>query len=99
MGGEDFSEYSLLPDHSIPACMFDVGSVDPAKFAESLKPGAAPLPSLHSSKFAPIPEQTIRTGIVGMTAAVLDSDEEVILEKRELSRGRQLDRQIGWKID
>src|SRR4051812_700676 len=71
MGGEDFSEYSL-PDHSIPAFMFNVGAVDPAKIAESKKPGATPLPSLHSSKFAPVPEPTIRTGIIGMTSAVLD---------------------------
>src|SRR5882762_9685290 len=72
MGGEDFSEYSLLPEHSIPAVDVHVGAVDPKKIAESKKPGAAPLPSLHSSKFAPIPEPTIRTGIVAMTAAVLD---------------------------
>src|SRR3982074_3078760 len=71
MGGEDFSEYSM-PDHSIPAFMFNVGAVDPAKAAESKKPGAAPLPSLHSSKFAPVPEPTIRTGMIGMTSAVLD---------------------------
>ena len=71
MGGEDFSEYSLA-DHSIPAFMFNVGAVDPAKVAESKKPGAAPLPSLHSSKFAPVPEPTIRTGVIGMTSAVLD---------------------------
>ena len=70
MGGEDFSEYSL-PDHSIPAFMFNVGAVDPAKVAESKKNGT-PLPSLHSSKFAPVPEPTIRTGIVGMTSAVID---------------------------
>jgi hippurate hydrolase len=70
MGGEDFSEYSL-PDHSIPAFMFDVGAVDPAKVAESKKTGA-PLPSLHSSKFAPVPEPTIRTGLIGMTSAVLE---------------------------
>ena len=30
------------------------------------------LPTLHSSKFAPIPEPTIRTGIIGMTTAVLE---------------------------
>ena len=71
MGGEDFSEYSLLPEHSIPAVDFHVGAVDPQKIAESKKPGASPLPSLHSSKFAPIPEPTIRTGIVAMTVAVL----------------------------
>jgi hippurate hydrolase len=52
--------------------MFNVGAVDPAKAAEARKPGAAPLPSLHSSKFAPVPEPTIRTGIIGMTSAVLD---------------------------
>jgi len=71
MGGEDFSEYSL-PDHSIPACMFNVGAVDPAKVAESKKPGAPSLPSLHSSKFAPVPEPTIKTGLIGMVSAVLD---------------------------
>ena len=70
MGGEDFCEYSL-PDHSIPAFMFNVGAVDPAKVAESKKTGT-PLPSLHSSKFAPVPDPTIRTGVVGMTSAVLD---------------------------
>ena len=70
MGGEDFSEYSL-PDHSIPAFMFNVGAVDPAKAAESKKTGV-PLPSLHSSKFAPVPEPTIRTGLIGMVSAVLD---------------------------
>jgi len=70
MGGEDFSEYSL-PDHSIPAVDFHVGAVDAEKVAESKKTGK-PLPSLHSSKFAPVPEPTIRTGIVAMTAAVLE---------------------------
>jgi hippurate hydrolase len=70
MGGEDFSEYSL-PDLSIPAFMFNVGAVDPAKVAESKKTGV-PLPSLHSSKFAPVPEPTIRTGLIGMISAVLD---------------------------
>jgi amidohydrolase len=70
MGGEDFSEYSL-PDHSIPACDFHIGAVDPAKIADSKKNGTL-LPSLHSSKFAPIPEPTIRVGIVGMTSAVLE---------------------------
>jgi hippurate hydrolase len=71
MGGEDFSEYSL-PDHSIPAVDFHVGAVAPEKIAASKKPGAEPLPSLHSSKFAPVPEPTIRIGIIGMTSAVLE---------------------------
>lgn len=71
MGGEDFSEFSL-PDHSIPAVDFHVGAVAPDKIAASKKPDAPPLPSLHSSKFAPIPEPTIRTGMIAMTSAVLD---------------------------
>ncbi len=70
MGGEDFSEYSLS-DHSIPAVDFHIGAVDPAKVAESQKTGV-PLPSLHSSKFAPVPEPTIRLAILAMDAAVLD---------------------------
>jgi amidohydrolase len=70
MGGEDFSEYSL-PDHSIPAVNFHFGAVDPAKIAESKQTGKE-LPTLHSSKFAPVPEPTIRTAIIGMTTAVLD---------------------------
>jgi hippurate hydrolase len=70
MGGEDFSEFSL-PDHSIPAVDFQIGAVEPAKIAESKKSGAA-LPSLHSSKLAPVPEPTIRFGIIGMTSAVLE---------------------------
>jgi len=70
MGGEDFSEYSL-PDHSIPAVDFHFGAVDPAKVAEYKQAGKE-LPTLHSSKFAPVPEPTIRVGIIGMTSAVLE---------------------------
>jgi hippurate hydrolase len=70
MGGEDFSEYSL-PDHSIPAVDFHIGAVDPEKIAQFKKEGKE-LPSLHSSKFAPVPEPTIRVGIIGMTSAVLE---------------------------
>lgn len=70
MGGEDFSEYSL-PDHSIPAVDFHIGAVEPAKIAEYKRAGKE-LPSLHSSKFAPAPEPTIRIGVIGMTTAVLE---------------------------
>jgi hippurate hydrolase len=70
MGGEDFSEYSL-PDYSIPAVNFHFGAVDPTKIAK-YKQDKKELPTLHSSKFAPVPEPTIRTAIIGMTTAVLD---------------------------
>src|SRR6266568_933044 len=67
MGGEDFPEYSL-PDHSIPAVDFHIGAVEPAKIAEYKQAGKE-LPTLHSSQFAPVPEPTIRVGIIGMTSA------------------------------
>ena len=70
MGGDDFSEYTL-PDHSIPAVNFHFGAVEPAKIAEYKQKGKE-LPTLHSSKFAPVPEPTIRTGVVAMTDAVLE---------------------------
>jgi len=70
MGGEDFSEYSL-PDHAIPAVDFHIGAVDPEKIAQFKKEGKE-LPTLHSSKFAPVPEPTIKVGIIGMTSAVLE---------------------------
>jgi len=70
MGGDDFSEYTL-PDHSIPAVNFHFGAVEPAKIAEYKQKGKE-LPTLHSSKFAPVPEPTISTGVVAMTDAVLE---------------------------
>lgn len=70
MGGEDFSWYSL-DDLSVPSFQFWIGAVDPAKVAESKKTGQ-PLPSLHSSLFAPVPESTIKTGFKAMSAAVLN---------------------------
>src|SRR2546422_237000 len=70
MGGEDFSEYGRTPD-KIPICLFWLGAVKPELVQESEKTGK-PLPSLHSSQFAPLPEPTITTGVIAMTAAVLE---------------------------
>ena len=70
MGGEDFGQFGRTLD-KVPVCLFRIGAVDPAKVAESRRSGI-PLPSLHSSKFAPLPEPTIKTGITAMTAAALD---------------------------
>ncbi|MEO7598062.1 MAG: amidohydrolase [Opitutus sp.] len=70
MGGEDFSRFGLTTE-KIPICLFRVGAVDPAKVLDSEKTGA-PLPSLHSSHFAPVPAPTIKTGVTALTAAALD---------------------------
>jgi hippurate hydrolase len=70
MGGEDFSQFGRTTE-KVPICMFRLGAVAPDKLAESQRTGV-PLPSLHSNKFAPIPEPTIKTGILAMSAAALD---------------------------
>jgi hippurate hydrolase len=70
MGGEDFARFGRTTE-KVPICMFRVGAVDPAKVAESERTGT-PLPSLHSDKFAPVPEPTIKTGVTGLTAVALD---------------------------
>ncbi|MBC7369596.1 MAG: amidohydrolase, partial [Undibacterium sp.] len=70
MGGEDFGQFGRTAE-KIPICMFRVGAVDPQKFAESQRTGA-PLPSLHSGKFAPLPEPAIKTGVTALTAAALE---------------------------
>lgn len=69
MVSEDFGYFSL--DHKIPAFMFWLGAVEPARVEAARKSGK-PLPSLHSSLFEPQPEPTLRGGIKAMTAAVLE---------------------------
>jgi hippurate hydrolase len=69
MASEDFGRLSL--DHQIPAFMFWLGAIEPARVEASRKSGK-PLPSLHSSLFEPLPEPTLRTGIRAMTTAVLE---------------------------
>ena len=70
MGGEDFSEFGRTAD-KIPICMFWLGSVEPERVAECERTGQ-PLPALHSSLYRPVPEATIKTGVVAMSSAVLE---------------------------
>lgn len=65
MVSEDFSLYSL--DHKIPSVMLNVGAIAPARIASG-----EVLPSLHSAKFTPEPEGTIRTGVRTVVAAALE---------------------------
>ncbi|MGH8101394.1 MAG: peptidase dimerization domain-containing protein, partial [Chthoniobacterales bacterium] len=75
MASEDFSEYAL---NGVPTMMMRVGAVEPAKFAASEKSGI-PLPSLHSSQFAPDLEPTLKSA---MTAEVVALRELMPLGKR-----------------
>ncbi len=71
MGAEDFAYFGRTPE-KIPTCIFWLGTVNPARMEDSLREGGKPLPSLHSSRFAPAPEPTIKTGVMAMSAAALD---------------------------
>jgi len=70
MGAEDFGHFGM-EKREVPISMFWLGAVDPERVRASRETGK-PLPSLHSSEFAPLPEPTLRTGVKAMTSVVLD---------------------------
>ena len=65
MVGEDFARFGL--NRAIPTSMLVVGASDPALFTSG-----AVVPGLHSSKFAPAAEPTLRTSVRTLTTAVLE---------------------------
>ncbi len=69
MGGEDFSRYGR---EGVPIFLYFLGTSDPERVVASQRPGADPLPSLHSDSYYPIPEPSIRTGVLTMSMAVLN---------------------------
>lgn len=69
MGGEDFSYFGIEGD--IPVAVLWLGAVEPVRVAAAEREGRG-LPPLHSSEFTVDPGPAIRTGVTGMTAAVLD---------------------------
>jgi amidohydrolase len=69
MVAEDFSE--LCRAAGSPGVQMRVGAVEPAKFEKAQKAGT-PLPSLHSSGFAPDREKTIKTAVTALTLSALD---------------------------
>ncbi|HYN14416.1 MAG TPA: amidohydrolase [Terriglobales bacterium] len=68
MVAEDFSEYGKT---GVPAMMFFVGAVNPARY-QAAKASGERLPSLHSSQFAPDLKPTLETAIEAETAVLLD---------------------------
>jgi hippurate hydrolase len=66
MGGEDFGVFGRTPEKR-PICLFWLGTVAPDKISSG-----APLPSLHSSRFAPLPAPAIQAGVKSMSTAVID---------------------------
>jgi hippurate hydrolase len=70
MGSEDFGHFGL-DNRDVPISMFWLGATDPA-LVRAHRENGTPLPGLHSSQFAPLPEPAIRTGVKAMTSVALD---------------------------
>ncbi len=68
MAGEDFAVYRR-PD--VPIFLYFLGTQPPERVAAAAR-GGEPLPSLHSALFYPVPEPTIKTGVLTMSKAVLN---------------------------
>ncbi len=71
MVSEDFGIFGRRARPEVPVCMYWLGTVDPAKLAESAATGKR-LPTLHSGDYYPQYEPSIRTGVKTMTGVVLD---------------------------
>lgn len=69
MGGEDFGRYSRVL--GVPGLLYRLGSVDPARITAAQESDGEPLPSLHSSRYAPQPEPTLRTGMSTLASLAL----------------------------
>ena len=68
MGSEDVGVFGLTNSpQPIPVVYFRLGAMDPAKLAAAHAAGKE-LPGMHTSKFEPLPEPTLRTGVTAMTA-------------------------------
>jgi amidohydrolase len=69
MGSEDVGVFAL-PQHEIPLVYFRLGAMDPAKLAAA-KGAGKDLPGPHTSRFEPLPEPTLRTGVTAMSSVAI----------------------------
>lgn len=70
MVSEDFGQFGL-EGHKIPTVLFWLGAMSPARFASARAEGKL-LPGLHTSRFQPDPEPTLRTGVTAMASVAID---------------------------
>jgi hippurate hydrolase len=68
LGGEDFSRFVR---GGIPGFYFFLGSAPPEKI-KAWKEGGPPVALTHTDAYWPVPEPTIKTGVLAMCLAVLD---------------------------
>jgi metal-dependent amidase/aminoacylase/carboxypeptidase family protein len=68
-GSEDFGVFGTAA--SVPSIQMRVGTVEPGEFAKAKAEGRD-TPGLHSSKFAPDREPTIRGDVSALTLSLLE---------------------------
>ncbi|MFC1759798.1 hypothetical protein ACFL2H_13700, partial [Planctomycetota bacterium] len=68
MGGEDFSRYGKA---GVPILMFRLGTVESSRLKRYRQIGIL-APILHSSKYYPDPEPTLKTSIAAMASAAME---------------------------
>ena len=69
MGSEDFGEFGHQA--GVPSTMLRLGAAEPSQFREAKAAGTL-LPGLHSARFAPDRELTVRTGVEAMVLSALE---------------------------
>ena len=69
-GGEDFSEFGRTVQR-VPIFIWGVGAADPTKFQAAERAGIS-LPSNHSPLAMFVPDPTLKTCVLSMSAAVLE---------------------------
>ena len=69
MGSEDVGVFGLA-HQQIPVVYFRLGAMDPQKLAVAEAAGKE-LPGLHTSRFEPLPQPTIQTGVTAMSAVAI----------------------------
>jgi hippurate hydrolase len=68
MASEDFGLYG---DEGVPAFFYTLGIYPSEEVAAAQRPDGPPLAFNHSDRFRPVPEPTIKTGVLSMSAAVM----------------------------
>ncbi len=69
MGAEDFGRFS---EGKTPIFMYFLGTIAREKYDEAQKPDATPLPGMHTDRYYPLPEPSIRTGVRTMSLAAMN---------------------------
>ena len=69
MGGEDFSRYGKA---GVPICLFWLGTIDAGARGGVARRTAKTAAVAALGSFRPVPEPTIKTGVLTMSMAVLN---------------------------